>query len=76
MAKEFKREIDNELSGRIPHVHPEDEEEMLPDVLRAHLVKYHGWTLAMLRHGRNEGEEGVRYMQKWHKNDHEPMASG
>lgn len=75
MAREFKnRRINNRLSGRVSHVHPKDEEEMLPDTLRAHLIKYHGWTLAMLRKGRADGEEGVQYMQGWHHNDHQPMA--
>lgn len=76
MAAEFKnRPINNSLSGRHQHVHPEGEPWMAPDVLRAHLIKYHGWTLVMLRHGRNEGSDGVDYMRRWHENDHKPMAT-
>lgn len=69
------KEINNNLSGRIEHTHPVGEAEMQPDILRAHLVKYHGWTMAMLFMGRNQGNDGVGYMRAWHRGDHKPMAN-
>lgn len=69
--------INNKLSGCTRHVHPEDE-EMQPDTLCAHLIKHHGWTIPMLLKGRANpavsGEDAVKYMKKWHENDHKPMA--
>jgi hypothetical protein len=72
MAKELKKDPDGRV--RPPHSHPEGEERMRPDELRLHLATHHGWTTAMFRKGRADGEEGVRYMEGWHRNDHVPMA--
>lgn len=64
------RPIDNTLSRSISHVHPEDEAEMGRVVLMAHLIRYHGWNLGMFFKGRTDGEEGTRYMERWHRNAH------
>jgi hypothetical protein len=70
--------IDNHLSRNIPHVHSDAEPEVVPDELRSHLIKYHGWALWMLRKRGGDTPEGTAYIRSWHGGAHKGIqdASG
>lgn len=62
-------QIDNHLTARKRHTHP-DGELMADDELRAHMIKYHAWSVSMMMR-RGNYDEGD-YLRRWHTREHLP----
>lgn len=62
-------EINNQITSSIPHAHPADEMPYSDIELRDHMVKYHGWTLGMIKQ-RGWTDNGD-YIRAFHNSAHQ-----
>jgi hypothetical protein len=64
----MSKKIDNHLARAVPHTHPADEQYRAGE-LRNHMIKYHGWTVGMVRQ-KGWAEDGA-YIRRYHQGAHQ-----